>query len=404
MRRTAWVLLILFVFAIPWEYSLDLGAPFGNIARVLGLIAAVVGLAAILLARQFRAFSGMHWMTLALFGWCCCSYFWTVAPESTATHLRGYAQEMMLLWLVWEFVETAANLRVLLRAWLAGSWILAILTIAGFSLAVSGDVEQIRFAAFGQDPNDVARFLDFGFPVAALLLREEEGWRQRAFLLGYVPVGFAGVLLTASRSGVLVGVVALAGCGVMALHRNRRGAFVGLVAVVVTAVTVFELVPVGTLDRIGTVAEVVRSGDLNQRVNIWWEGWRAFERAPVLGSGAGSFVVAAGVAPEDTAHNTVLAILVELGLCGLVFATGIVVIAARAILRLPGTMRVGAGVMLSVWALSSLVGTVGENRTTWLLFGIIAAGARVAEGHVPRPIVDDGPELDADVVAAEWAG
>ena len=74
MRRTAWVLLILFVFAIPWEYSLDLGAPFGNIARVLGLIAAVVGLAAILLARQFRAFSGMHWMTLALFGWCCCSY------------------------------------------------------------------------------------------------------------------------------------------------------------------------------------------------------------------------------------------------------------------------------------------------------------------------------------------
>ena len=37
MRRIAWTLLLLFAFSIPWEYSLDLGPPFGNIARVAGL-------------------------------------------------------------------------------------------------------------------------------------------------------------------------------------------------------------------------------------------------------------------------------------------------------------------------------------------------------------------------------
>ena len=57
-----------------------------------------------------------------------------------------------------------------MRAWLAGSWVLALLTIANFALARSCIAEQIRFAAAGQDPNDVARFLDLGFPVAALLL------------------------------------------------------------------------------------------------------------------------------------------------------------------------------------------------------------------------------------------
>jgi len=38
MRRVAWGLLLLFAFAVPWEYSLDLGEPLGNIARVVGLV------------------------------------------------------------------------------------------------------------------------------------------------------------------------------------------------------------------------------------------------------------------------------------------------------------------------------------------------------------------------------
>jgi protein involved in polysaccharide export with SLBB domain len=38
MRRIAWALLLLFAFAIPWEYSLDLGEPLGNIARIAGIL------------------------------------------------------------------------------------------------------------------------------------------------------------------------------------------------------------------------------------------------------------------------------------------------------------------------------------------------------------------------------
>jgi hypothetical protein len=36
-------------------------------------------------------------------------------------------------------------------------------------------------------------------------------------------------------------------------------------------------------------------------------------------------------------------------------------------------------VLMVAWGISSLVGTVGENRTTWLLLGIIAVSQRVAE-------------------------
>jgi hypothetical protein len=42
-------------------------------------------------------------------------------------------------------------------------------------------------------------------------------------------------------------------------------------------------------------------------------------------------------------------------------------------------LRLGLSVLMVAWGISSLVGTVGENRTTWLLLGIIAVSQRVAE-------------------------
>ncbi len=132
MRGLARWLLLLFAFTIPWEYSLDLGAPLGNIARITGLGLLVIAGLAVLQGGQLRRPGALQWLTGALYLWFCCSYFWSVAPEVTAAKLRGYFQEMMLVWLVWEFLETAGDLRNLMRAWIAGSWVLAILTIANF--------------------------------------------------------------------------------------------------------------------------------------------------------------------------------------------------------------------------------------------------------------------------------
>jgi hypothetical protein len=378
MRRLAWISLVALVFVIPWEYSLDLAAPFGNIARIFGLISALIAVPVVLQSGTVRKFTRIHWLTLALYAWLCFSFFWTVNSDRTLTHLRGYAQEMMLLWLVWEFVENSSDLRIVLWAWVAGSWVLAILTIAEFALAGKAGAEQFRFAAIGQDPNDVARYINFGFPVAAILLHDSGRAFQRFLLLGYFPVGVAAALLTASRSGILVASVAVSGCGVAILRGHRRYAAMALIAIVVSTVWVLTFAPAGTLERIKTLREVRRNPDLNQRVDIWRAGWKAFERAPMLGHGTGSFVTAAGLSRDDTAHNTALAMLVENGLCGLLLATAIVVVAARAIWRTRGTMRLGLTVLMAVWAISSLVGTVGESRMTWLMFGIIAVAEQVS--------------------------
>ena len=149
MRRFAWPLLLIFVFTIPWEYSLELGAPFGNVTRFAGILVMLAAIPAILQRGQIRVFSPLHWSIIALFLWFCCTCFWTVDSLASLVQLRGFVQEIMIVWLVWEIAGTPWDLRMILRAWVAGSWVLAILTLANFS-----SPEAIALANIALQPTD----------------------------------------------------------------------------------------------------------------------------------------------------------------------------------------------------------------------------------------------------------
>jgi O-antigen ligase len=367
-------MLLAFAFAVPWEYSLDIGEPFGNIARIAGLVLVLTAIPAVLLSRRIRPPGPLQWLVLALFLWFCCTGFWTIEPQATWARLRGYSQVMMPVWLVWEFAENAVDLRNLLRACVAGSWVLAALTIASLASPEAG---QIRFAAEGQDPNDVARFLDLGFPMAALLLDGESRWPGKLLAYGYLPIGFAGVLLTASRGGLLAALVALAGCALLMARRHSRALLAGVMSLPVIAAAFWFLVPRETVDRILTIPEQLAYGDLNQRLNIWQAGWHAFLHAPFVGAGAGTFVAAAGLSPIDTAHNTALAVAVEGGIVALILASAIVGICARSLFDIRGPVRIALATALMVWALTSVVASVEVSRTTWLLLALIALAGRL---------------------------
>ena len=89
MRRIAWVLLLLFAFTIPWEYSLDLGEPLGNIARIAVLLLVLAAIPAVLQAGRMRSPGPMQWLVLAFYLWFCCTYFWTIDSPTTLEKMRG---------------------------------------------------------------------------------------------------------------------------------------------------------------------------------------------------------------------------------------------------------------------------------------------------------------------------
>jgi O-antigen ligase len=378
MRRIAWVLLLAFAFVIPWEYSLDTGEPSGNVARILGLLLILVAIPAVFHAGRLHTPGPMQWVVLAFYLWFCCSYFWTISTSATLDRMRGYFQEMMVVWLVWEFAESPRDLRSLLRAYVAGSWVLALLTLVNFASMDAMIAGQIRFVAQGQDPNDAARFLDLGFPLAAVLFDGEHRWLGRLLALGYLPLGLLAVLLTASRGGFLTAVAALLGCGILLACGHGRRAVAGAFALSAIAAALWLIVPRDTIARLATISEQAQGGNLNDRVNIWTLGWHAFAQAPLLGYGAGTYVTAAGLAPIDTAHNTALSILVNGGLCAFFLAVAIVALAAGSIGKTRGPLRLALATTLLIWAIASLAATVEESRTTWLLLALIALAGRLA--------------------------
>ena len=404
MRRAAWALMVVFTFAVPWEYSLDFGEPIGNVARVAGVLMLLFAIPAVLQAGRVRMPGPLQWLVMALFLWWSCSAMWSIDADATLDRLRGAFQVVMPVWLLWELVEQPEDLRVLLRAYVAGAWVLAGLTLANFLSPVSAD--QTRFVAEGQDPNDVARFLDLGLPMAALLLHSERRWWARLLALGYLPLGLLSVLLTGSREGLLAGILALAGGAVLLFRRRPERLIPALFLLPFLAAVIWTMVPEATFERLATIPEQLQGGDLNQRLNIWTAGWQAFARRPLFGSGAGTFVAAAGLAPIDTAHNTLLSLVVEGGVTELILCAAIVAACAQSVRKMAGALRIGLGTALAVWCLTLLAATVEQNRTTWILLGMVACAGRLAV-EAPEETAHcffAAQELDSAAALAEPAG
>jgi O-antigen ligase len=384
MRRVGYWLVWLFAFAVPWEYSLELGEPLGNVARLLGILLLLAAAQTAMARGKLRMPGALQWLVLGLYLYFACSCLWTVELESSIEKLRAYFQVMMVVWLVWELAETAEELRGLLRAFVGGCWVLAALTIADFAFG-DGAATQIRYAAGGHDPNDVARILDLGFPIAALLFAVEEGWVARLGAILYLPAGLLAVLLTASRGGFTAALCALLGSAVLLLCWRPRAASAVFLGLAVTTGMLWLFVPAGSLDRLATIPEQVAGGDLNDRLNIWTAGWQAFTHAPWFGSGAGTFTSAAGLAAGDTAHNTLMAVLVTGGMAGTAILLAILAYVTWTTSRSRGLLRTALATALLVWGITSMVGSVEENRTTWLIFAVIGLAGRL-EKEQPRAL------------------
>ena len=161
----------------------------------------------------------------------------------------------------------------------------------------------------------------------------------------------------------------------------------------------WQILPRETFERLATIPQQLQGGDFNLRLNIWQAGWHAFLRAPLFGHGTGTFVAAAGMAPEDTAHNTALSLAVGGGLVALLLAVALLAAGVAQASRTRGLLRLAFGTLLAVWLISSMVATIEENRSTWLLLALVALAGRLA-GEDPAAM---DACFDGNAAPAAWA-
>lgn len=383
MRRIAFWFLWAAVFAIPWENVVRIEG-LGTLSRLVGMVAAAAGFAAVALERRFKRPNSMLIVVGVFVLWSGLTVFWTIDPHLSFSRLFTYAQLSVLVWLVYEFGSEPLQLRRLMQAFVLGAWVAVGNSLVNFALGQA--TTYMRFGAAGFDPGDFGLTVALALPFAWHVGITESNRVFRWLYLGYLPAGILSILLSASRGPfVAMSIALLLVIWTYPRLRLLPKALV-FVAAMAGAIAVPALVPEESFARLQRGVEEVEEGSLEGRVQIWRAGIDVFREHSVVGVGVGAFraSVENSLGRAWAAHNTLLAVAVESGIIGLVIFFILILFTLRIIWDLPPPER-------RLWLILGITWFVGVmnlswqyRKPTWLLLALLAAQAVVMRGQSLR--------------------
>jgi O-antigen ligase len=370
MKRLAYVLLRLLIFLIPAENTFLLGGV--TLLRLVGVAAFAIGLFALLPEKQFRPLRPVHaWMLLFTL-MVAASYSWSQAPGNTLSRIFTYSQLLGMTWLVWEFGGQEKRHLGLLRAYVVGSVVSALGTIAQYVLQKSHtDPGVSRFAASGFDFNYLAVTLALSLPIAWYLFVQDRRPLARWIYGATLPVVSFAMILTGSRTGLLALLPGLLFVPMSSAKLVLRRVIVSIFVLLACAYAVVRLTPAASRERLSTVPAEVKYGRMAGRREIWRAALGYARDHLLLGAGAGAYKEISG----DVAHNAFLSALVEEGIFGLVFFCGILVALLRMVMRMPPLERNLWLALLLAWGVGAAGLSLEYQKTTWFIFAMAAAQA-----------------------------
>jgi O-antigen ligase len=362
-------LLALFVFSVPLENSIVIPG-IGTIGRIIGLVAFVAGMVAVIESGKFRTPIVPHLMMALFVVWACLSYLWTIGTQETTEEIISYIQLLAMVLLIWAEAPKPEHQQRLMRAYVLGAGCLAVATI----LQNQGPSFD-RQGAFNMNANDIGLRIVLSVPMALYLSVVDKRPIWPWIYRGVVAAGACGIFFTASRGSF----VALLASGLMipltlgSWTRKQKLAMV--VLVVVGAAVAINMVPEKAWSRLGETQNEITEGTMDLRTVIWHAGLETYAEHPFLGIGAGAFPIAAEqkIAQAWAPHNTFLSVLVELGSVGFAIFGVLLFTLVTAARRMQPLERSLWLVTLLSWALGCFAMNWEYYKPTWFLFAMVAA-------------------------------
>jgi O-antigen ligase len=374
----------------------------GSVPKLTGLLLIVSWMATLATregdSRRFLMAHHGYAAALVLFlAWVALSALWAEDTGLVVNAVQRYAQNMLLLPIVFTAVRERRHAVWVLAAFVAGALASTVYGIAVPVAPVPGEVGRLGGAV--GDSNETATVLVAAIVLAVALL----GVARRSPLLSVAALGaatlaLAGLVNTLSRAGLLAFGIMLLTASLLGGRWRRYITALAVLGVAATLGYFLVLGPPSALNR-------VQSTDSSGRTDLWTIAWRAAQDNPVRGLGAGNFQVSSVhylVRPGATTradfivntpkvvHNLYLEQLVDVGIVGLGLFTAILALsmgytlaAARAFARL-GDPRME---MVSRAVLIALVATLAADffvsaqfsKQLWILLALGPALLAIAK-------------------------
>jgi O-antigen ligase len=327
---------------------------------------------------RFRKPDAVLGWAVAFAVWGGLSLLWTVSYDNTLIRAMTYAQLVVSVWVIREFVRTRDDVQLLLTALCLGTFVPLTGLLANFMSGIEIGRGAGRFSGGGLNADALGLLAVLGLPMAWLLIVQRRGI-VRILALVYFTLTPIALLLTATRGAILAGFVALA---IIPLTFSRRAVKWYVLAGLFLAIgTIYAamVVPQSNWDRIlSTEAELTEGGEMSGRTAIWQAGFQVYPDHAILGVGAGAYAAATGPYLRNTkgpmpSHNVAIGLLVEEGIVGLCLFGAILGACAWTIAHLPAPYRALWSVLMLTWLVAAMSVNWEHVKVTWVLFGLIAA-------------------------------
>jgi O-antigen ligase len=375
-------LFILFAGSIPAEYSLVLPV-LGSVTRILGGLLLLACVADVISRGKSRRLPGVFLPLMAFVLWSLASIAWSYEPALSIGRAVTYVQLLIMAWVTWEYVRTEQDLFATMQAYVVGSFFVAAVTVWEFqstSLALSLVTTDVRVAAFGANPNELALTMVTAIPIALYLLRlKPNGWTA-ALNLAYMATGTLAVVLTASRTGAIALIVAALGMLVMARDAHPGAKVLLACGLVGTAVLFVSIVPDYTLERIASIGAKLQRMDFNNRSLNWQAGLAMFADRPLVGVGAGAFQGATAhmIDVPRSSHSTWIGVLVETGIVGAALWFSVIAVSLLGLRSATSPLRRVLLAAIVPMLVGMMVTGWDHRKVPWLLFTLATCSVHLS--------------------------
>jgi len=412
MVKTAKIAFLLLVFSLPFmKHGVEIAGLAVTSTDLLFLVAAAALGIALIIGQARLRWDRLFPFLLIYFGAMLISVILAAEPARAAVKLASQAYLLALPVLGYALIDSADELRGVLRTWLAATAVVTAIGTATVVLFVLGSDRAILDYAlheFGTLPPGNYPRLEATFEYPAMLcnyLTVSLGILFVSRRLGWVgPVFFhcllAGIAVTAAFSLTpgLGGIFLLIGTWLFFDLRHQRPTAAAAALMVgggaalafVLAATVTPMIH-STAPFLVEVAGLQHSLAPSVRVMTWIAAGQSVLDHPLFGSGVGveaiavTYVAPSGITHVLTdAHNVFLNIAMHYGLAGLGVIALVIAQVVRSIRPLDlhdgRLVRVGLGLAwLNAFAFQGLTGSYEDARHLWVLLGLLLASIRIEQ-------------------------
>jgi O-antigen ligase len=319
-----WIVLLALAIVAGEVSAISLGGQSGRLLwadLVLGL-----GVLVVLVRRDGRFDVPRTPLATSLVPWIAWSAFTLLFARDALTgiaELKEWVVAWMVLAAVLAFARDRARARLLL---VVVAWVTALIGLLMVESAARSPMGWVLAVLLKKvdlpwgRTNYLAGLLIVGIPLTLGLLGHASTLRGRLHALFLVLCQLVGLVLSASKGGILALVIGLLAAYLPAARAARWGlATLGIV--LASGVFVFVAGPLRQVLDYRLQSSAVEYS-VGERVDLYELGWQSFVRSPVWGLGLNNFSVASNrlTGVDTVPHNLELGLLAEVGLPGLVLA------------------------------------------------------------------------------------